>query len=363
MNPVRHLLDRIPEYTRILSAASREAWLTPLIEAHLTPCSEMEARDILRLMSLPRDTKVSFGSQSGRARFNQSARRYGVSLPNAPGVSFGQLRAGIVLHEGAHIWDHWDQGKFGHGPTYQHSLRQALLLTAWRPCVMDDSIKEIYARHRGPFEFLLTVNKKNGEQGSKHHVGPFSAREAHAEALRMLKDFDDVDAVFVFSKSEGQFTGAFYKRGGTDPRVYRPWDELEEADGPGTTVESTNADRGVELPDEREAAALLPGGPEPLSPVDDSVDASLPEGTVPGGRPVRDVPAKQPAEPRAKRVGPPRRASRALELDGGNAEAWPKSEAAQVVRAFMEGKRLTPSEIVAAIGAQLTGLGFNFRLR
>jgi hypothetical protein len=360
MTTVRSLLNKIPEYTTVMSAAAREGWLVPLIEAHLTPCSIMEAQDILRSMDLPADLKLRFRNRRGRARFNPEHRRYGIYLAATPGVSFGGLRAGLVLHEAAHVWDHQKRGRFSHGPTYRRALRDAILETAWRPCVMGKSVKEIYYRHRGPYEFLLSSRNAKGEDVTTHHVGPFNMQEAHSTAIDLVtKPGGNIFAVWVFSKTEGQFTGAFYKRN-DDQRaeVYAPWHELEEPDGPGTTAEKPDADRGVELPDEREAPALLPEREEPLPAMDDSVDASLPEGTVPGGGPVRDLPPQEPAQPRVKRIGPPRRTGRALEL--GAAEGWPKSEAAQIVRTFMEGKRLTSVEIVAAIGAELTGLGVQF---
>lgn len=355
---ITEMLLVVGEYSSVLGAARREGWLTELIEAHQVPCNTDQASRILRVMrGLPRGLHVGFRNKRGWTRERKDGS-LGVYLPFKPGTTHGHLRVGLVLHEASHILDYLERQAFGHGPAFQARLREAIHNTAWRSCVTDNSIKEIYARHRGPFQFLLSTRLKNGQSGTKHDPGPFSAKDAHAAALDWINKFDDIEAVFVFSKSEGQFTGAFYKKGGTDARVYRPWHELEEPDG-----------RRVELHRNEEplasdpAPALLSRSSEPVQEMDAADGRGLPAEPVPQARPVRNLPAKEPTQPRAQRAAgsPPRRASRALEVNPDKTEGWPKSEGAGIVRAWLEEhKRGTPAEIVAAVGPRLIELNVQF---
>lgn len=176
------------------------------------------------------------------------------------------------------------------------------------------SLRDIYDRHRGPYS-ILTVSEidRKGKpmQANDHLAGPFSAEEAHEEARVLVnRAQENVVEAFVFSIPEGQFIGAFYKRGET----YRPWSQ-----------------EGMEPPDE-------------ISFVEEDV---LPKEVAKERWSVSRPPAVKPAVVRTRR---------ALELS--HIERWPGSPPAQLVRAFFEeGRRATATEIVQALGPQLRALG------
>lgn len=95
---------------------------------------------------------------------------------------------------------------------------------------MTSSYRDIYARHRGPFSLLLTRDvllKGKEVQKADHVKGPFTAEEAHEESRMLVNDpRDNVLQVHVFSDTEGQFCGAFYKRG----EEYKTWEEEKTDD-------------------------------------------------------------------------------------------------------------------------------------
>lgn len=351
----RELTLVVPEYPNVLARAAREGWLRPLIHAHLTECTRVTAEGLLHELSdLPADLGLRWRPRTrGRARYHKLQRRYGITLPTEPAPSSSRLRIGLVLHEAAHVYDHLTTKRFGHGPTFCRELRE-LLATHWNDswrerCTIAMSVsnfREIYDRHRGPYWLLLTretPTKKGVEHSTDRIEGPLSAEEAHEEARILVNDAKDnvVDAM-VFSSTEGQFTGAIYRRGET----YRPWHEEE------------SRARRVEPSDQRDEAALLPGGPEPLREVVDPVERGLPAATVPRRRPVRDVPAKDPA---LQRAAGPRGNRPALELDPGNAERWPKSEGAGIVRATLEAiGRATAADLAQRIAADCAKVGVAF---
>lgn len=336
----------IVEYSSVMKRAGQEGWLADLCAAHATPCTRTQAERILhRLTEVPADARLLWTNKRGKARYSVTKRRYGMSLPERPGTNFAYLRVGLVLHEAAHIHDHLVRKKFGHGPAFCQAL-QELLKTDWRAFV--PSVKEIYRRHRGPFSLALTrevVEGKKRVQTSDFLNGPFSAEDAHEEARTMVNDpKDNIIDIYIFSKTEGQFTGAIYRRGETHPA----WHLLEEPDG------------GLELPDPSDEAALLPRGrQEPVRPVDAPDDERVPQGAVPADRPVRNVPAKAPAQPRTPPAPKPRVG---LELDPDKTTDWPKSAGAQAVLAhFVNGvKRATSAEICEALGPRLTEMGVAF---
>lgn len=346
------------EYETVLRQAGDGGWLAPLIHAHATPCTVQRATTLIRgLPKLPRDMALDFRPSTkrhcGRAFFNRDTKKYRILLPSVAGTGWGRLRVGLVLHEAAHIWDWRLHESFSHGPHFCHELREALR-HHWEEAMPTSSYREIYDRHRGPFSLLLTreVAGKKGQvaQQGDHLKGPMSAEEAHEEACLLVNDpRENIVQIHVYSDSENQFCGAFYKRGGE----YKSWEE--ETDG------------RLEFPDECTPPTLLRGREEPVQEVDAAVDSDVPtEALLPAG-PVRDLPAEKPATPRAVKPSKlpgdrfPVVRGRSLELDGGNAERWPKSQGAQVVRAFYEGgKRATAAEVVATLGSQLRALGVEF---
>lgn len=367
----------VGEYSSILKAASREGWLLPLLAAHWTPCDQDDARRLLAWIrvnaiegGLPHDLDLRWRNKRGKARFNRRTQQYGISLPSTPGTNYAQLRVGLVLHEAAHVIDRRQTGRFGHRETFRRILRR-LVEDDWRKYnVRTGSVREIYGRHRGPYSLLLgrSVVGKGGrvEDVSDRLVGPYNAEEAHEKARALVGDpKDNVADVHVFSISEGQFTGAFYTRG----KTYESWAVLRERDlteaGYDDMKETT--DGRMELPqpagDEPTAgtAALLsvdaeqPAGDEPVRPDDALRDTGHAPKAIPRSRPVRNVPPQSQAAAGAKRKGV------VLEFDPGNAERWPTSKGASIVRTALEGGLTgTASELAKALAADLTAAGVEF---
>jgi len=336
-------LTRRAEYEGVLRRAGEKHFLHHLIESHATLCTPEQAQAILdrlqRFCSMP-ETALIFGSRRGHAYAPNTRNRlpYRISLPRP---ETGRLRVGLVLHEAAHVFDHARRKKMGHGWGFIHALEPLLTSFNWRLDMPTRSFFEIYMRHRGPYSLV-------GSEGSKAErvQGPFNAEQAHAKAIAAVTTGKE-ESVFVYSDSEGSFIGAFYRRG----------DKFK------TYAEEKNAyQAGLELSDQRDPAALLQGGPEPLRPVDDPVDERVQGGTVPGDRHVRSVPPQGPPEPRAKRTAPP--AKRRVALCLGKDDDWPKSEAAQAVHDLFgtvnDRKALTSGEICEALGPRLTELGVQF---
>lgn len=341
---MKSLLFRVGEYNSILSRACREGWLRPLMAAHLTPCTPQQAINLLGAL-VPRRTKVFFRENSC-SRTSDRSGFYRITLSSKPGIGIRRLHVGIVLHEATHILDHQRQRSFGHGQSFCQHLRRVFETTLWRSVVPTRSFAEIYDRHRGPYCLLVSHQGKK-EQTTERLGGPFSPAEAHDKAVALVADAsNDVIDVYAYSLTEGQFVGAIYSRG----QKYSTWEEQQH--------------ERMELSDQRQSAALVQGREEPVRPVDDPGDDSLPVEAVSGSGPVRSVSEEAPTKPRTKpraaaagnRQPPPRRVALALQI--GAAEGWPKSPAAQAVRTLLaERTALTPGQIVEAIGAQLTGLG------
>lgn len=338
------------EYKTVIEQAGQGGWLALLLEAHLTPCTRAQATALLNALPRPKRFTVRFnpGRSRGWARWSRT-NGYSITLPDSPRNR--RLRVGLVLHEMSHIWK-W--GNYAHGPVFCKQLRQALRFN-WKGVIgmaTTSSYRAIYDRHRGPYSLVLvreTIGPKGKvTQDCDRLRGPFSAEDAHEESRLLVNCAkDNVVSVSVYSETEGQYIGAFYKKG----EHYKPWHEEGE-------------DGRLELPDERPAPTLLQGKQKPVQKVDDPLDADVPAraASVPD-RPVRDVPDEAQPKPRKSAKLPGDRfpvvRGKSLELDLGNAERWPKSEAAQIVRAFYEepGKRATPAEVVAALGDQLKALG------
>lgn len=317
------------EYSSILTRAGREGWLPQLLDAHAQPCTQDQAQRIMDGLALPANMKRLFGNKRGRARFSRRRRQYGISLPTQPGGRCGKLRAGLVLHEAAHILDHMSSGKFGHGEKFCRALRQALT-TNWRTALPTTSFATIFNRHRGPFSIMMTrevVRGKVKEQASDRLPGPFTAEEAHEEARMLVGDpRENVTSAFVFSETEGQFIGACYNRG----TEYKPWHEENAAVLDNEPVE-------VEAPimiDEKvfdQAQGLPDRAPSDWKPI----------GT-----------------PEPKKPSPPRKIGLALQVAAGRQADWPKSLAAQeVLKTFEARGGMTAKEATEALGLKMVELG------
>lgn len=321
---MNRLLTAVAEYPSILRRAGREGWLNALVTTHLTPCSVTEAKAILIMIPGPR-CELRFRPGIGKASIK--GKRYRLAFPPEAGTTFGQLRVGLAIHEAAHILDHRKQGHFGHGPTYCSVLR-SLLNIAWRKVVMPtSSYCAIYLNHRGPFSIMIIreTTKKDKVLASSECVdGPFTAEEAHDEARMLVTDpRENVASAFIYSNSEQQHIGAVYKRGET----YKTWEEEVGL----YRMEQDTPQREV---------PLLSGRDEPVQGVGiehSAAAAATPERTVPV------VPAKT------------RKRGSALVVAK---DGWPKSEAAQAVRGYFDQhSEATPTDIMAALGSKLNGMG------
>jgi hypothetical protein len=168
--------------------------------------------------------------------------------------------------------------------------------------------RSIYGRHAGPYSLLLT-RESGGKQFSDHLAGPYSAEEAHEEARKLVADpKGNTIQVFVNSITEGQFIGALYERG----KRYASWTEMRDAEGAALDAEKPEA------PSEASAdAAEVPAVKKAMAP---------------------KLEAKAPRAPRSR--------GGILELDPGNAERWPNSKGAALVRSALE-------ELGAATAADL----------
>ncbi len=346
--------DYVGEYASIIRAAAREGWLRELLAAHWTPCDQDDAirllswvRSLVGTRRLPADLKLRFTNKRGRARFNKKTRRYSISLPKAPGTTFARLRAGLVLHEAAHVVDRCSTGVFNHKSTFQRVLRALVTHSEWRTHVMSGTVREIYGRHRGPYSLLLGRERpvKGGgmEQYTDRLSKRFNAEDAHEEARMLVTDpRENVTDVHVFSDSEGQFTGAFYTRG----VAYESWAELRARDlaetgfdNPWEQTKETNdgrvephcgddADPGPGEPGEAEAA-LLQEPVEPVREVAAGDERRVPAKPAPRVRPVRSVPPQGEAATGAKRKGVN------LGIAADKIDGWPGSKGAGIVRAAL----------------------------
>lgn len=196
------------------------------------------------------------------------------------------------------------------------------------------NFRAIYDRHQGPYVLLLTRENEKGIEFTDRITGTsLRAQAAHEKAIELIENRDpkkpDVTRVFVFSETEGQFTGALYSRG----EAYAAWEHLPIDDAPPApkpkpvTVKEQKASR-------------------------DAVESP----TTEAGVPPKPRPAKLPGDRFPAMRGRPLVA----QLDG----EWPKSAAAQFVRSFyaQQGPEYsaTSAELVAAIGQSLTDLGVQF---
>jgi hypothetical protein len=342
----------------VLRAAEREGWLLPLLDAHFTPCDQGDAVRLMAWLDTRLAlTRLRWTNRRGRASHRDG--RYTISLPRTSGTGFAKLRVGLVLHEAAHVLDRMSSGRFGHQATFRQVLR-TLVEREWRRQVKHATQRDIYARHRGPYSLLVgrASPGKGGkvEQSTSHQAGPFNAEEAHEESRMLVNDpRENVTDVHVFSISEGQFTGAFYKRG----VEYPSWDTLRA----NALAEEPDDVGRVELPpDEQPLAgatetALLQEQSEPVSQVDAPDDGRVPQPAVPKARRVRNVPPQEQAAAGTKRRGT------LLGISADKIEQWPNSKGASIVReALLElGETgITASDLAKRLAAALAEAGVEF---
>jgi hypothetical protein len=336
------------EYVSIVKRAGQEGWLQPLTEAHAAPCSRDEAMTILGLLRNLPAMKVLFRSGArGRARFSRRTKRYGMTLSSAPGGRAGRLRAGLVLHEAAHILAHLETGKFDHQENYCRTLRR-LLQTDWRTHMPTSSFAAIYNRHRGQRYSLALVReidhggKRGKEQISDRILLPlrdedegrqrsrtFTAEEAHEEARMLVGDpRENVKSVFVFGETENQFIGAAYHRGET----YLPWSDETLPVDPTTLTTQEIADEVTSHPRVEPAA-------EPTKPATDW-----------------QAIGKATKEPKAPKV--PRKAGLALTVAPGSEAKWPPAPSAQHILATFKARgAMTAKEAAEVLAPKLVELG------
>lgn len=325
------------EYPTILRAAENEGWLNVLIESHLTPCSQEEARRLLDRSGCRFVTTRFNMRPRARGRFNPPKNGQGLSLslPGRPGSRFGFLRVGIVLHEAAHLLDYRKRIKTNHQPSFQREFRSLLrkLMTTTTPV----NFRPIYDRHQGPYVLLMLRENAKGQQFTDRVTGSsLRAQAAHEKAVELVNQGDpkypDVDSVFVFSDTEGQFTGALYRKG----ESYAGWEHLPIDDAP--PVDKRSAAR--KLLDVRKTTTL----PELAAKVE--ADANAPAAS----------PRKKPGDRFPVMRGRPL----VPNLEG----EWPKSAPAQLVRSHFEFRganySATSAELIAEIGTALAELKVQF---
>jgi len=219
------------------------------------------------------------------------------------------------------------------------------------------NFRPIYDRHQGPYVLLLLREDAKGKQFTDRITGSLRAQAAHEKAVDLVYGRDpkytDVDSVFVFSDTEGQFTGALYKCG----EDYAAWEHLPIDDSSpassakpkrtGLTVKEGAARSVVNaiVQAETAEAAGFVGHHE----VDGDKVASVP-------KPKKERPAKLPGDRFPVMRGRP--------LVHNPEGEWPKSAPAQFVKSFFGQQppdySATSAELVAAIGQSLTDLGVQF---
>jgi hypothetical protein len=292
------------EYTRVIAAARAERWLKPLGIAHATPCTQREAmRMMTEALELPIWPPRRFAPRYGtlEVKFRRGARGTAnytrIVLPATPGGRIGCLRVGLALHEVAHtIADRAHGRRCKHGPEFRTTLRK--LVEHWWSGRKRMDLREVYDRHPGPYSLVITK-----EGGKSEVIGPFPTADSTHEAAKRVYAEKRVLMICVFSDHLRYFIGVNY--------------------------DEDNIGR-LELAPEREQRTLLSERQEPVQPVGPVRAAEEPAERTHVEAPVRDVPAA------AERRVSSRKPGALLELDPGNAEQWPRSAAAQLIRSTLE---------------------------
>jgi hypothetical protein len=347
------------EYVSIVKHAGQEGWLDQLVAAHAAPCTKDQAFKILALMpNLPTLKVLLRAGSKGRARISRRGEEYGITLPTEPGGRWGRLRAGIVLHEAAHILAHQAIGRFDHQEKFCRTLRR-LLHTDWRDQMPTSSRATTFHRHRAQSFSLNLIReidhggKRGKEQISEHLPGPFTAEEAHEEGRMLVNDpRENVKAAFVFGNTEGAYIGVIYERG----EVYLPWAEEVAAAGDvrGLTTK--------EIVDEVASPVIE------LSPADSAAFAEAIVNPAPPNEALKDAAARtdwqkigtEAVTPKAPKAAPkvPRRAGLALTVAPGSEAKWPPAASAQYIRATFEARgAMTAKEAAEVLAPKLVELG------
>jgi hypothetical protein len=105
---------RVCEYRALIRWAEKAGCLDVLASAHQTPITRDDAYALIDQLRYVGDDRVAvdihFRGRRGRATAPRvsSCDPYRLTLPaGEPGVGFARLRVGIVLHELAHVLDHY----------------------------------------------------------------------------------------------------------------------------------------------------------------------------------------------------------------------------------------------------------------
>jgi hypothetical protein len=350
-----------------LRAAGNEGWLGLLIEAHLTPCDQARARWLLVLADCSHIPVRFNETRKVRGRFYKpfrtpGARQAAISLPGQPGSRFGYLRVGIVLHEAAHALAYRKCSNLNHQKPFQREFR-SLLRKLMTPSPTPLNFRPIYDRHQGPYVLLLTrVDNKGAEFSDRITDISLRAQAAHEKAIELIENRDpkkpDVTRVFVFSETEGQFTGALYQRG----EAYAAWQHLpmdDAAPAPRAVVKRATV---------KETAAKTYPAANAIVQGEAAAAAGLTGHTMVDGDLVAAGLADSPRVPKlqrpAKLPGDRFPVMRGRPLVHDPEGSWPKSAPAQFVKSFFGQQppdySATSAELVAAIGQSLTDLGVQF---
>lgn len=194
-----------------------------------------------------------------------------------------------------------------------------------------------YRRHPGKVNLLVAFEKRGKKDGdivctTESMTDRFTPEEARLATQHLFESNRDVSSVSVFSVRE-QIHFLTYDR--------RNFADLTSSIDDPEPMPDTDPG-GLELPHEREPAALLPRGKKPVPPVDASEQRGVPAAAVSSARPVRNVPPKGPAQPGAKR-------STVYELVPGAQPATPlKGNLAALYAAYVRLTAGTKEEILAA---------------
>lgn len=276
LNEIHRLIGHV-EYRTILPRAAREGWIVPLLEAHFTPATlPTSTALIMRAIREAgvenfRGTRYQIGKRQRGHAYHRNGR-YWIRMPSTPGVKSCTLRAGLALHEAAHVIDYWRRrdtrrevvrrkkigglrhkilvlkngrlrektvslgghwikvrkvvgASFGHGPEFCRVLRALVLDWKAQGGIMPvcSNYAAVYARHQGPYRVLVcrTAPTKKDPSNVKFTLipgHPMSAEDAHEAARSFVEDpRDPILKAFVLSDTENQFIGAYYERGQTIP--------------------------------------------------------------------------------------------------------------------------------------------------
>lgn len=216
------------------------------------------------------------------------------------------------------------------------------------------NFRPIYDRHQGPYVLLLTRENEKGVEFTDRITNiALRAQAAHEKAVELIENRDpkkpDVTRVFVFSETEGQFTGALYQRG----ESYATWEHLP--------IDDTPVMPKPRLTVKEKAAKTYPAAVNAIVQANAAAAAGLTGHTMVDGDVVPAALADSPAVPKLQRKFA---VMRGRPLVANVEGQWPASAAAQLVRSHFEAKgtayAATSAELVAEIGTALAELKVQF---